>query len=53
MSPQWRRAMTCQYMPDGATFNGVRCILTEEQLSRLTVGDMLDDELHNPLVFRK
>lgn len=46
-----RRAMTCAYMPDGATFNGTRNILTSEQLARLTVGDVLDDPAQNPLVY--
>lgn len=53
MTPRWRRAMTCQYMPDGATFNGNRCILSRQQLSRLAVGDVLDNENHNPLVWMK
>lgn len=46
-----RRAMTCAYMPDGATFNGVHNILTSEQLARLAVGDTLDDPAQNPLVY--
>jgi phytanoyl-CoA hydroxylase len=50
MTPRWRRAMTCAYMPDGCTFNGKGNILTAEQLARLKVGDRLDDEAQNPLV---
>jgi len=44
MTPYWRGAMTAQYMPEGATFNGNRCILTTEQMARLTVGDALDED---------
>ena len=51
MTPGWRRAMTCAYMPDGATFNGIPNILSEEQLANLEVGDVLDDESQNPLVW--
>lgn len=53
MTPRWRRAMTCQYMPDGARFNGNPCILTRSQLSVLKAGDPLDDEATNPLVWRR
>jgi ectoine hydroxylase-related dioxygenase (phytanoyl-CoA dioxygenase family) len=53
MTPRWRRAMTCQYMPDGARFNGTPCILSRAQIARLSIGDLLDDEAHNPLVFRR
>ena len=44
MTPGWRRAMTCGYMPDGCTFNGKRNILRTEQLARLKIGDLLDDD---------
>lgn len=46
-----RRAMTCAYMPDGSTFNGIRNILSDDQLARLTVGDLLDDPDQNPIVY--
>jgi ectoine hydroxylase-related dioxygenase (phytanoyl-CoA dioxygenase family) len=51
MTPGWRRAMTCAYMPDGSTFNGQRNILTEEQMARLKVGDVLDDNDQVPLLY--
>ncbi|MDA1192962.1 MAG: phytanoyl-CoA dioxygenase family protein [Candidatus Poribacteria bacterium] len=51
MTPGYRRAMTCAYMPDGSTFNGTRNILTEEQVSKLKIGDLLDDPDQNPLVY--
>ena len=51
MTNGFRRAMTCAYMPDGARFNGIKNILTDEQLSKLTVGDLMDDEIQNPLIY--
>lgn len=53
MTPGWRRAMTCGFMPDGSTFNGQRNILTKERLAKLTVGDVLADEEYNPLLYHK
>jgi len=50
MTPRWRRAMTCGYMPAGSTFNGSPNILLPERLARLKVGDSLDDDVENPLV---
>lgn len=51
MTNGFRRAMTCAYMPDGATFNGIKNILTDEQVARLNVGDLLNDETQNPLIY--
>jgi ectoine hydroxylase-related dioxygenase (phytanoyl-CoA dioxygenase family) len=51
MTPGIRRAMTCAYMPDGSTFNGQRNILREEQMAKLTVGDILDDDEQVPLIY--
>jgi len=48
-----RRAMTCAFMPDGATFNGKRNILPKEYIESLTVGDVLDNDEWNPLVWHK
>ena len=53
MTSGFRRAMTCAYMPDGATFNGIKNILTEEQLSRLKIGDLLTDESQTPLIYSR
>ena len=53
MTSGFRRAMTCAYMPDGATFNGIKNILSDEQVSRLHIGDRLDDELQNPLIYSR
>jgi len=51
MTPGRRRAMTCGYMPDGSTFNGQQNILRPEQIARLSVGDLLDDDEQNPLLY--
>jgi ectoine hydroxylase-related dioxygenase (phytanoyl-CoA dioxygenase family) len=53
MTPGYRRAMTCIYMPEGSTYNGRQNILTREQVARLKVGDPLNDDQHNPIVFSK
>jgi phytanoyl-CoA hydroxylase len=53
MTPGWRRAMTCAYMPDGSTFNGKKNILTDEMVARLKVGDVLDDDNQNPLIYHR
>jgi len=53
MTPGFRRAMTCAYMPDGNTFNGTRNILSDEQMARLKVGDLLNDGKQNPLIYSK
>jgi ectoine hydroxylase-related dioxygenase (phytanoyl-CoA dioxygenase family) len=47
-----RRAMTCAYMPDGSTFNGVQNILPNDYYQSLTVGDVLNDSTQNPLIWK-
>ncbi len=51
MTPRWRRAMTCAYMPEGATFNGAQNILSQERFAKLEIGDLLNDESQNPLLW--
>jgi phytanoyl-CoA hydroxylase len=53
MTPRGRRAMTCAYMPDGVVYNGKRddFVLPEEYARSLSVGDRLDDEELNPLLW--
>ena len=51
MTNGFRRAMTCAYMPDGNTFNGEPNILPDAYLKQLKVGDMLNNEEQNPLIF--
>lgn len=50
ISPRWRRAMTCIYMPAGATYNGIGNILSAERQAALKIGDCLDDDVEHPLV---
>lgn len=47
-----RRAMTCAYIPDGCTFNGTANVLPP-YCDTLELGDVLDDDNHNPLVFSR
>jgi len=51
MTNGFRRAMTCAYMPDGAIFNGIKNILSDEQFSKLKIGDLLNDDEQNPLIY--
>lgn len=51
MTNKPRHAMTCGYVPDGATFNGTRNILPEEYFHALKVGDVLNDSVMNPRIW--
>ncbi|UXX81011.1 phytanoyl-CoA dioxygenase family protein [Reichenbachiella carrageenanivorans] len=51
LTPYARRAMTCAFMPDGAVFNGNKNVLTDEQFAKLRPGDLLNDEVQNPLLY--
>ena len=51
MTNGFRRAMTCAYMPDGAQFNGIKNILSDEQVAQLKIGDLLNDGEQNPLIY--
>lgn len=53
MTPGWRRAMTCAFMPDGATFNGQANILPRALLDRYKPGDPLDHPDQNPLLWHR
>ena len=53
MTNKPRRAMTCAYMPEGSTFNGTANILPQEYLDKLTVGDVLNDDAINPLIWSR
>ena len=50
MTPRWRRAMTCAYMPSDATYNGNPGVLPKRLLDTLKPGDALDDDLALPRV---
>jgi ectoine hydroxylase-related dioxygenase (phytanoyl-CoA dioxygenase family) len=53
MTPGFRRAMTCAYMPDGNVFNGQANILPEDYLRKLSVGDLLNNDEQNPLIYKR
>jgi phytanoyl-CoA hydroxylase len=46
-----RIAMTCGYMPEGSTFNGQRNILPKVYFESLKVGDVLENDEQNPLLY--
>ena len=51
MTARWRRAMTCAFMPDGATFNGrEHGAIPRAVRARLEPGMVLDDDAAFPLV---
>jgi len=51
MTNGFRRAMTCAYMPDGNTYNGEPNILPDAYLKQLKVGDVLNNDEQNPLIY--
>jgi ectoine hydroxylase-related dioxygenase (phytanoyl-CoA dioxygenase family) len=51
MTPGYRRAMTCAYMPAGSTFNGIQNILSDAEFNRLKIGDLLNNDALNPLIY--
>ena len=51
MTSGFRRAMTCAYMPDGNIYNGEPNILPEIYLASLKVGDVLNNNDQNPLIY--
>ena len=46
-----RRAMTCAFMPDGSRYNGKANVLPEDYRRTLAIGDLLNDDRHNPLIY--
>lgn len=52
MTPKSRKAVTCAYMPDGSTFNGVSNALPESFTAGLKAGDFLDNEEFYPVVYQ-
>lgn len=53
MTPKARRAMTCAYMPDGSTFNGQKNVLPDNYFNSLKIGDVLNDNQINRLIWHK
>jgi len=52
MTPGFRRAMTCAYMPDGSKFNGEPNILPDAYVQSLKIGDLLNNDEQNPLIYQ-
>jgi len=52
MTPGFRRAMACAYMPDGSRFNGEPNILPDGYVQGLKVGDLLNNDEQNPLIYQ-
>ena len=52
MSSGNRRAITCSYMPDGNIFNGEPNILPDVYLKTLKIGDLLNNDAQNPLIYK-
>ncbi|HHB78307.1 MAG TPA: phytanoyl-CoA dioxygenase family protein [Saprospiraceae bacterium] len=53
MTTGFRRAMTCAFMPDGSTFNGKKNVLPNDYFETLKVGDVLDNDAQNPLIYSR
>ncbi len=51
MTNNTRKAFTCAFMPDGSTFNGKKNVLPTEYFETLKVGDVLNNEEQNPLIY--
>lgn len=51
MTIRHRRAMTCAFMPDGSSFNGKKNILPDAYFESLSIGDLLDNNDWNRLVY--
>jgi phytanoyl-CoA hydroxylase len=51
MTNGFRRAMTCAYIPDGNIYNGEPNILPDEYLKTLKVGDPLNNDAQNPMIY--
>src|SRR6202000_1983940 len=53
MTSGFRRAMTCAYMPDGNVYNGQPNVLPDVYVRDLAVGDLLNNDAQNPLIYHK
>ncbi|WP_346238341.1 phytanoyl-CoA dioxygenase family protein [Niabella insulamsoli] len=53
MTNGYRRAMTCAYMPGGSRFNGQQNVLPEAYFQSLKVGDLLNNDEQNPLIYKR
>jgi phytanoyl-CoA hydroxylase len=48
-----RRAFAVAFMPEGSKFNGRQDVLSAEYFKTLKVGDVLNDDVVHPLLWRK
>ena len=48
-----RRAMTCAFMPDGSTFNGIQNVLPSDYYNSLQLGQVLNNNQINRLTWHK
>lgn len=53
MTPGFRRAMTCAYMPDGNVYNGIPNVLPDDYVASLQLGDLLNNDAQNPLIYSR
>src|SRR6185295_12985552 len=53
MTNGFRRAFTCSYMPEGNVYNGEPNILPEAYLRNLKIGDPLNNNDQNPLIYHQ
>jgi len=53
MTSGFRRAMTCAFMPDGNPYNGQPNVLPDAYVKQLNVGDPLNNDAQNPLIYHK
>ena len=53
MTPHPRRAMTCAFMPDGSTFNGIKNVLPQDYYDSLQLDQVLDNNTINRLTWQK
>jgi len=53
MTPRRRRAFVCTYMPVGSTYNGQPNIIPPDKLPGLKVGDTLEFDDLNPILYQR
>jgi len=54
MTPGRRRALTAAFMPDGVRYDGTPDVRSQgDRLDTLSAGDLLPDDLHNPIVYAR
>ncbi len=53
MTNRPRRAFAVAFMPEGSRFNGIKDVLPDDYFRSLKIGDRLDDERVNPLIWHK